>query len=52
VLGNNSITTAQQAKNLLTAFGFWTSWGVLPAGMVLYLDSGNRIMFKYLQDWK
>lgn len=51
VLGNNSITTAQQAKNLLTAFGYWTSWGALPAGMVLYLDSGNSISYSGGSTW-
>lgn len=41
VLGNNSITSGNQAASLLFAAGYWTSWGALPKGMVLFLDGGN-----------
>lgn len=41
VLNNYSLITAQQAKTALNTAGYWTSWGSLPTGMVLYLDAGN-----------
>jgi hypothetical protein len=37
---NQNILTAKLCKDYLTANGYWTSWGNLPAGMVLYLDAG------------
>lgn len=37
---NQNFLTAILCKNWLTANGYWTSWGNLPAGMVLYLDAG------------
>jgi hypothetical protein len=37
---NQNFLTATLCKNWLTANGYWTSWGNLPAGMVLYLDAG------------
>ena len=35
-----SFSTGNQCKTYLNANGYWTSWGELPSGMVLYLDSG------------
>jgi hypothetical protein len=37
---NQNFLTAQLCKDYLTTNGYWTSWGNLPAGMVLYLDAG------------
>jgi hypothetical protein len=37
---NQNFLTATACKSWLTANGYWTSWGSLPAGMVLYLDAG------------
>jgi hypothetical protein len=37
---NQNILTAKLCKDYLTANGYWTSWGSLPIGMVLYLDAG------------
>ena len=37
---NQNFLTATLCKNWLTSNGYWTSWGNLPAGMVLYLDAG------------
>lgn len=37
---SQNLLTAQACKAYLTANGYWTSWGNLPAGMVLYLDAG------------
>lgn len=37
---NQNFLTANACKSWLTANGYWTSWGSLPAGMVLYLDAG------------
>jgi hypothetical protein len=38
--GNPLILTGIQAKAELNNSGFWTSYGSLPSGMVLYLDAG------------
>lgn len=32
--------TGDECKTYLNTNGYWTSWGTLPGGMVLYLDSG------------
>jgi hypothetical protein len=41
ISGNNNLVSGVQAKDWLTANGFWTSWpGALPTGMVLFLDAG------------
>jgi hypothetical protein len=45
ILDNQSITTGNEAATLLNANGNWTSWGALPRGMVLYLDSGNLLSY-------
>jgi hypothetical protein len=37
---SQNLLTAQACKAYLTANDIWTSWGSLPAGMVLYLDAG------------
>lgn len=41
VTGNNTIATTTQAKSLLNSLGYWTSFGALPPGMVLYLDAAD-----------
>lgn len=41
ILNNYTIVTAQQAKTELNNAGYWTSWGALPSGMVLFLDAGD-----------
>lgn len=33
--------SGDQAKTWLNANGYWTSWGQVPSGMVLYLDASN-----------
>ena len=35
-----SFLTGDQCKTYLNTNGYWTSWGELPPGMVLYLDAG------------
>ena len=35
-----SFLTGDQCKAYLNTNGYWTSWGELPPGMVLYLDAG------------
>jgi hypothetical protein len=46
ISGNNSFVTGTQAKDWLTANGYWTSWpGALPSGMVLFLDAGFTSSF-------
>jgi hypothetical protein len=37
---NQNYITPQLCKDWLTTNGYWTSWGSLPSGMVLYLDAG------------
>ena len=37
---NQNYITPQLCKDWLTTNGYWTSWGSLPLGMVLYLDAG------------
>ncbi len=37
--------TAQVAKDWLTANGMWTSYGLIPTGMVLYLDASNATSY-------
>lgn len=41
ILNNYTIVTSQQAKTELNNAGYWTSWGSLPPGMVLFLDAGD-----------
>lgn len=41
VTGNNSLVTSTQAKTELNNLGYWTSYGAVPAGMVLFLDAGD-----------
>jgi hypothetical protein len=36
-----NFTTGDQAKVWLNTNGYWTSWGQLPTGMVLFLDAGD-----------
>ncbi len=36
-----NFTTGDSAKNWLESNGYWTSYGQLPNGMVLFLDAGN-----------
>jgi hypothetical protein len=38
--GQAPFLSATAAKSWLTANNFWTSWGEIPTGMVLYLDAG------------
>jgi hypothetical protein len=40
VTGNNALVTADQAKTELNNQGYWTSYGAVPSGMVLFLDAG------------
>ncbi len=40
ITGNQLLLTGNQAKAELNNTGYWTSWGALPTGMVLYLDAG------------
>lgn len=37
---NQNFLTPNACKSWLTTNGYWTSWGSLPPGMVLYLDAG------------
>lgn len=37
---SQNFLTGDQCKTYLNTNGYWTSWGVLPGGMVLYLDAG------------
>ena len=37
---SQNLLTAQSCKDYLTLNEIWTSFGILPAGMVLYLDAG------------
>jgi hypothetical protein len=39
-LFNQVFLTGDQCKTYLNSNGYWTSWGAVPAGMVLYLDAG------------
>ena len=39
-LFSQSFLTGDQCKTYLNTNGYWTSWGELPPGMVLYLDAG------------
>lgn len=39
-LFNQVFLTGDQCKTYLNNNGYWTSWGVIPGGMVLYLDTG------------
>ncbi len=41
VLNNFTLVTTQQAKLALNNAGYWTSYGALPPGMVLFLDAGD-----------
>lgn len=41
VTGNNSLVTAPQAKTELNNSGYWTSYGAVPSGMVLFLDAAD-----------
>jgi hypothetical protein len=37
---NQIFLTGDQCKTYLNNNGYWTSWGAIPSGMVLYLDTG------------
>jgi hypothetical protein len=39
-LFNQVFITGDQCKTYLNTNGYWTSWGQIPEGMVLYLDAG------------
>lgn len=41
VTGDNTLVTTIQAKTKLNQLGFWTSYGALPLGMVLFLDGAD-----------